>query len=191
MATCPIAYPDEIWKPESLLGVEGLFVSSYGRVWREPIAFMGIGPKRTRMQNKPATLFKPQADRNGYLSVLIRRTRGKPHRVLVSRMVCAAFHGPPPTARHTAAHWDNNCQNNREGNLRWATQAENIADKVRHGTEQKGERHGGAKLVESQVLEIRRAVDLGQETKVAIAKRYGVDRSTVYLIGARKNWQHI
>jgi len=53
---------------------------------------------------------------------------------LAARRVCLLAHGPPPTPEHEAAH---SCGNGHDGciapgHLRWATHAENIADKQLH-----------------------------------------------------------
>lgn len=63
---------------------------------------------------------------------------------LVSRVVCETVNGPPPTARHEAAH---SCGKGHEGcvnprHLSWKTPAENWADKYAHGTDNRGERNG-------------------------------------------------
>ena len=57
---------------------------------------------------------------------------GKHH--YVHRLVCEAVNGPPPTPRHEVAH---SCGNGDQGccakqHLRWATRAENIADRLLH-----------------------------------------------------------
>ena len=50
--------------------------------------------------------------------------KGKTYRV--SRLVCEAFHGPPPFPRAVAMHLDDDTTNNRPENLRWGTQKENL-----------------------------------------------------------------
>ena len=75
-----------------------------------------------------------------------------------SRVMCELAHGAPPTPEHEAAH---SCGKGHEGcvnpmHLRWATQADNAADKVRHGTDARGERQWQAKLTEDDVRRIRR-----------------------------------
>lgn len=57
-------------------------------------------------------------------------------KLLVHRIACEALHGPPPTQKHEAAH---NCGKGHLGccnphHLRWATRAENQADRKIHGT---------------------------------------------------------
>jgi hypothetical protein len=37
----------------------------------------------------------------------------------VHRLVCEAFHGPPPSSAHHACHGDKGAECNEPGNLRW------------------------------------------------------------------------
>lgn len=53
---------------------------------------------------------------------------------LVTRAILGLYEGPPPTPEHHAAHCPIKCTSNRCINvfhLRWATPAENMADKKR------------------------------------------------------------
>lgn len=107
----------------------------------------------------------------------------------VHRLVCAEINGPPPTPEHLAAH---NCGMGHEGccaptHVRWATHAENIADKIIHGTSTRGERHPSAKLTESDVLTIRRRRDRGASAE-DLADAYGVTSRTIFQIGNRETW---
>lgn len=43
----------------------------------------------------------------------------------VHRVVCEAFHGPPPTDKHTVEHIDGNKKNNHKDNLCWLSMSEN------------------------------------------------------------------
>lgn len=45
---------------------------------------------------------------------------------LVSRLICAAFHGLPPADKPKCLHVDENGLNNRPENLKWGTQEENL-----------------------------------------------------------------
>jgi hypothetical protein len=44
----------------------------------------------------------------------------------VHRLVCEAFHGPPPFERAVVLHLNENALDNRPENLRWGTQKENL-----------------------------------------------------------------
>lgn len=44
----------------------------------------------------------------------------------VHRLVCEAFHGPPPFERAVVIHLDEDATNNRADNLKWGTQKENL-----------------------------------------------------------------
>lgn len=109
---------------------------------------------------------------------------------LASRYVCTRAHGEPPTKEHEAAH---SCGMGHKGcvnphHLRWATRAQNAADKLKHGTQLCGERHYWAKLSEVDVAEIRKRLAAG-EMQSAIASDYGVSQSNISLIATKKLWR--
>jgi hypothetical protein len=105
------------------------------------------------------------------------------------RAMCIMAHGQPPSDIHEAAH---SCGNGHEGcvspwHLRWATPAENAADKVAYGRQQSREAHPRAKLTEEAVAVIRR-----KETGVTIsdlATKFGVSKSTVAMVRSGRNWR--
>lgn len=107
---------------------------------------------------------------------------------LVSRLACESVHGPAPTDRHQAAH---SCGNGHLGcvnphHLEWKTQAANFADKVDHGTDNRGARHPMARLTEDAVRQIRALKGALSEKK--IAERFGVSASMIGLILRGKKW---
>lgn len=108
---------------------------------------------RITNQSRVVPQFDP--DGHGYLSVKIKKTSGKPVTRRVNRLVAFAFHGPPPTKDHHAAHNNGDKKDNRPGNIRWATPQENIDDKWDHGTMLVGESHPTRKLSLHQVKRIR------------------------------------
>jgi hypothetical protein len=107
----------------------------------------------------------------------------------VSRLVCEAFHGPPPSPYHQAAHSCGKghigCVNRRH--LSWKTRKENYADSIRHGTAVYGERHGQAKLTVQDVIAIRAS----KETQRVIAEKFGIFQTTVSEIVRRKIWKEV
>jgi len=119
----------EQWR--DIPGWEGLYqASSEGRVRSLVRTQVGMdGYTRTHK----SVILKITRTPLGY-GFLQLRTPGIGKRCAVNRLVCAAFHGPPPSPNHQAAHNDGNSRNDSSANLRWATPKENAADKVAHGT---------------------------------------------------------
>lgn len=163
-------------------------VSSFGRVRRATPAYWDKAKKRLRV---PAGyILSPRVNSSGYLSVLFPAGEPKERRFknrLVSRLVCEAFHGAPPTAKHEAAHWDRDVFNCRADNLRWATPAENQDDKKRHGTTARGVKNHGAKLTPEKVIAIKLAMKRGVKP-VLLSKQYDVAVTTIYAIRYNQNW---
>lgn len=88
-----------------------------------------------------------------------------------------------------AAHSCGNaiCVNPRH--LRWASPAENTADKWDHGTMLLGEQCNGAKLTIADILEIRRLS--GRITQRKISERFWVSQANISAIVNQKRWTHI
>jgi hypothetical protein len=112
--------------------------------------------------------------------------------VLVTRIACEHRNGPPPTAKHHAAH---SCGNGHLGccnpnHLRWATAAENNADQLIHGTRANGDKHPRSKLSAVEVSEIKRRLSTG-ESQARIADDYSVQPHAIWMIAAGINWKHV
>ena len=124
-----------------------------------------------------------QRDAKGYGKIYLDRRKR-----LVHRVICELVHGAPPTKAHHAAHLcgggKNGCINPHH--LRWKTPAENEADKIAHGTSNRGSRCGSAILTEQQVCEIRGLK--GRKSQADIAQSFGVSRTTVSAIQSGRNW---
>lgn len=105
-----------------------------------------------------------------------------------SRLMCILAHGEPPTPKHQAAHSCGNgnlaCANPKH--LYWATHTINQADREAHGTTNRGERQGQAKLTSADVLEIVQL--LGSRSQTAIASTFGVNQSHISNIKRGKQW---
>jgi hypothetical protein len=123
----------------------------------------------------------------GYLEVCIR-SHGKGKTTAVHKLVAEAFLGPCPEGLQVC-HDDNDKTNPRLDNLCYGTPKQNNADKKRHGTQQEGSRVAGAKLVESDVIEIMqmRAGWLFRQ----IAEKYGVQEGTIGKIFRGETWSHL
>lgn len=102
--------------------------------------------------------------------------------------MCRLKHGEPPSSRHEAAH---SCGKGHLGcvnpmHLSWKTRSENHADKLLHGTHNRGEQHSMSKLSEQDIHAIR-ALD-GHKSHREIAAIFGVTRWAVTLVLNRRNW---
>jgi HNH endonuclease len=77
---------------------------------------------------------------------------------------------------------------NRLDNIRWGTAKENNAEKLLHGTAQRGERNGSARTTNIQAEEIVRLLKIGQKHRI-IAIRVGVKKHIVDQISSGKTWR--
>lgn len=122
---------------------------------------------------------------DGYASI-----NYKGRRTLASMIVCQKAHGPRPS-NHEAAH---SCGNGNLGcvnpkHLRWATPKENSADKLIHGTHNRGENCGMAKLTGEAVSKIRSALTDGAAIN-DLAERYHVSPRTIRHIRDGDRWSY-
>ena len=117
----------------------------------------------------------------GYVSV-----NGKD--IGVHQAACEHRHGPAPSAKHEVAHrcGVRRCMNYRH--IRWATRAENIADKLIHGTHNRGERNWNNRLTQQMVLRLRKLHALGAGSYADLAKLAGVSVGTVHDCINSKTW---
>lgn len=108
------------------------------------------------------------------------------------RIVCKATKGPPPSEKHEVAH---GCGNGSLGcltkrHLRWATRAENFADKLLHGTDNRGDK-SSTKLSSSDVLKIRSRYAVGGISQTSLGREFGVGQSYVSQIIRGVRWGHL
>lgn len=123
--------------------------------------------------------------RNGYGVVWDKGVRR-----VASRVMCEMAHGAPPSTSYDAAH---SCGNGHLGcvnpsHLRWASKQENSADMRRHGVAPIREKHGRAKLTETDVEAMRLAILSRAATQRELARMYNVHPSTVSLAVRGVNW---
>lgn len=102
-------------------------------------------------------------------------------------LACEYHHGPKPSPKLEVAHscGVRHCMNGRH--LRWATIAENQADRVKHGTDNRGERCASAKLTAPQVIEILASNERG----IDLAARFGISQQTISSIRHHRTWLHL
>lgn len=156
-------------------------VTADGFVWTRRVR--GHATKTTDKWTK----LSPGAIATGH-SFVVLRSGPKAKTIPVHCLVLEYFLCPCPEGME-CCHNDNNPRNNKLSNLRWDTHKANMADKIRHGTSQHGERSGNAKLTNNDVLEIRRIAHLHKQED--LAKMFGVCEATISHILTRRNWKHI
>lgn len=126
---------------------------------------------------------------NGYLMVSLRAGK-EVKRDLVHRLVLIAFVGECPKGKEACHDPDPDRSNCRLSNLRWDTRKANHADKIKHGTAQRGENHFRSRLTVEDVLKIRQ-MRIDGAVYDLIARHFEIDRSTVCQIVNRKTWKHV
>lgn len=108
--------------------------------------------------------------------------------VYVSRLVCETIQGPPPTPKHEAAH---SCGNGHGGcvtplHLSWKLPNANHADKIRHGTTNRGTKSPMSKLTNEDVRKIRALQ--GIVTQKELALMFGVTKANISAIHTGRSW---
>ena len=174
----------EVWK--SVLGYKGIYeVSDRGRVRSvDRVIDGGRGGRR----NQPGCAMATTLDLWGYPRLGLNRDGGTSTRSVHS-LVLEAFVGPRPDGLE-CAHENGVKTDNRPENLRWATRTENEGDKVGHGTDPIGERHGRAKLTERHVRRIRFLRSRGRSA-ASLASEYGVTHASINQAVSGQTWSHV
>lgn len=92
-------------------------------------------------------LLKPIDGGRGYFMVTFREGK-KTKTVQIHRAVACAWIGPKPFPSAQIRHLNGIKADNRLENLAWGTPKENCQDRILHGVQARGERHGMASLSE-------------------------------------------
>ncbi len=174
----PILFTGEMWRP--VVGFEGRYeVSRDGRV---------RSLNRYRAKDFGKTL-SPYTQNKGYQYLSLRTHDGGKRTLAVHRLVLEAFVGPCPPGKQ-AAHGNGDPADNRVENLRWASAAENIADRARHGRTARGEACGSSKLDRKAVKTIKRLRGAGLSA-TEVAHLACVNPTTVQDIWDGETWRHL
>lgn len=169
---------DEAEEWRAVVGDEGSYeVSNLGRVRSlDRVITTSTGTRRIR-----GGMMRGSSTGKKYLYVMLSGQRF----VAIHVLVCRAFHGPKPGVNYQAAHFNGNSLDNRASNLRWVTNAENTADKRRHG---RLVIPTNVKLTGEQVDAIRAERAAVGTTLRALGERYGVSTSGIAGIISRRTW---
>lgn len=176
----------EVWK--AIPGYEGSHeVSNRGRV-RSLSRFVEYKDGRKPRFFKGKLLAIQSLADTGYHQVVLT-SKGKAETFPVHTLVLLAFRGPKPRSDMECRHLDGNPGNNRLSNLKWGTKKENQQDRIRHGTDDNGEKSANARLTTSQVLAIRAEYKTGRISQSKLARKYGVRQGTISNILRRITWK--
>lgn len=109
---------EETWKSLDSLGFPKYSISSHGKV----------------TNTTTGKIIKPTIRESGYHRIAIIDTNGKRLTLTVHKLVATLFIGPPPSNQHTIDHIDRDTTNNYYGNLRWATNEEQVINRSNKGS---------------------------------------------------------
>lgn len=157
----------------------GYFAGSDGSIWS---AMPGRNGRYTAIH--PLRLHR---DKQGYLRVTIRSVKKRSY--FVHQLVAVAFHGLCPDGL-VVRHGIGGQTDNRPENLRYGTQAANIADKRRDGTHICGDRSYLAKVTDDQAREIYRRANAGESRRL-LAQEFGVSKAMVNALMVGRIRRHL
>lgn len=168
----------EIWKP--VPGYETLYhISDLGNIKRVA---------DSRNGQKGGNILRPRLAKNGYWQISL--SNGRQRWFHVHSLVCIAFHGPRP-AGYVACHNDGVRANNTAANMRWDTRSNNEMDRVKHGTSNRGARHGMAKFSETQIRQVKQLLAEGKLSQRGISRLVGIAQQHISSIKRGKTWSHL
>ena len=102
-------------------------------------------------------------------------------------LVLEAFVGLRPKGYY-GCHNNGNSRDNKASNLRWDSPKNNQADRVKHGTSNRGEGAWQTHLTEGDVKNIRKELNKGVKG-VILSKRYNVSTNCISRIKKYRTWQ--
>ena len=175
----------EVWK--CVVGWEGVYeVSDQGRV--RSLDRVVSAPSRWGhlvQQRRRGRIMSGHAKSHGYVRVALQH-EGAATYAYVHALVLQAFRGARPEG-HETRHLNGLRSDNRLLNLDYGTHRDNQMDRVKHGTSNRGERHGLAKLTESAVRAIRGDTAPARD----LALRYGCSPSLINNVRRGSSWGHV
>lgn len=176
----------ELWKP--VVGFEGLYeVSNAGRV-RSVDRVSEIEGRWGRMSRPvQGVVLKPLRHTGGYQRVMLWKD-GRAKQTYIHKIVLEAFVGARPNGMQVA-HGNGDKQDNRLANLRWATPAENQADREAHGTGRKAKPHPATRLGLDMARIIRRVHAESSMNLTKLAACFGIPRTTAADIVNNRVWR--
>jgi len=167
---------EEIWK--DVTGFPSYQVSNLGRAKQ-------LGKPHSKYNQDK--ILKLHDTRKYYGITLFSKSGSK--QVSIHRLIAVEFI-PNPENKPQVNHKNGIKLDNRPENLEWVTSKENMVHAVATGLHNmRGEKSTSAKLSKKQALKIK---SLRYKTSsMVLAKKYNVDRTTIWKIQKRITWSHL
>ena len=144
---------------------------------------------------KRPKLMRQRVGKDGYMRVTLQNKKGKKEVIATHLLVGRAFLPKPkaPKAggrvgRLVVRHKDGVRKHPRLSNLEYGTEKDNSKDKLRHGTDARGERNASSLLSEDEVDEVLEMK--GLMTQQEIADHFGISRQAVSDIHRGITWSY-
>lgn len=167
------------WKP--IPSLEHFEASTNGMV-RTKLNKNGTGFSKDYRYIKISTI------KNGYN--VFGTFRNKIHKTyFVHHLIAETFLGPRPDELYVC-HKDGNKNNNGVNNLYYGSNSDNQKDRVLHGTSNRGERCGSAKITNKQALMIIGALNSGKRI-IDVSKELDMPYRIVMSIKHGRSWRHL
>jgi hypothetical protein len=144
----------------------------------------------TAYKQHPALHELKPSMKDGYHYVTLYQDE-KPMYLRVHRLVAFAFLGAPPTEKHICCHDDGVRTNNLVGNLKWATNSENMKDRVAHGTVPKRNPLRSKLTVEKVQMLRSKCLETKEWKPSYAAEFFGVSRPTISGILNGSEWRGV
>jgi len=168
----------EEWK--DIEGYEGLYqVSNSGQIKSLQINKI----LKPVLANKKAKI-------SYYRISLCKNAKSKAY--LIHRLVANAFI-PNPENKPCVNHLDCITSNNKRSNLEWVNHSENVIHSIKMGRIKPllGINNGQSKLLDKDVIEIRRLYIPRKMSRQKLADKFNVSQSTIMAITQNKGWKHL
>lgn len=167
---------DEILK--DIPGYEGLYkASNLGRIYSE---YSKMYLKEIEVDNG-----------KGDIQLKVTLYKDKiPKIFTISNLIALTFIGPCPIDEEVC-HNNGDPLNNKLSNLRYDTHEGNMEDKLKHGTDIRGENHPNSIFSNEQILKIIEKYNTGGYTHESLAREYSVHKSTITKILSGINYKYV
>lgn len=163
--------------------------------WRDVVGFEGqykVSSWARILNVRSGRVLKGAPNAKGYITVRLTKERYRSQTYYLHRLVCMAFHGPPPSPAHVVNHLSGQKLVCEPGNLAWVTRTENAAHASKLGllTGARGTKNASARLTDEAVVEMRRRSHEGA-SYTQLAHEFGVSVSAAYRAVVGLSWKHV